>query len=100
MKDLFTASKEDKAIIKKIASRAAEIYKDQYGMEVDVVDIDMDLEACHCNGCYLDLERMLSGRERDLMHDITGINEHLNRETGALEDCFLPRHAVCKTINS
>jgi hypothetical protein len=27
----------------------------------------------------------------DFTHDILGIQKHLNRETGELEDCFIPR---------
>ena len=29
----------------------------------------------------------------NLMHDVTGINAHINRYSGKLERCFLPRFA-------
>lgn len=54
----------------------------------------MDLTACHNNGCPLDLKGLLESKDMDLFHDICGINGNLNRETGELENCFLPRYAL------
>lgn len=55
----------------------------------------MSLEACHTNGCPLDLVRMVQqGKTSDVVHDVYGIDAHLNRETGQLEDCFWPRFAL------
>ena len=51
----------------------------------------MDLEACHCNGCPLRLADMEQADAFNLMHDVTGINMHLNRNTGELSKRFLPR---------
>jgi len=53
----------------------------------------MDLDACHANGWPLDLDAMLTGRSVDMMHDISGINQHLNRDTYHLGGCFVPRLA-------
>jgi hypothetical protein len=53
----------------------------------------MDITACHCNGCPLDLDELLICRDSDLGHDIGGIQRYLNRETGKLENHFVPRCA-------
>jgi hypothetical protein len=56
--------------------------------------IVMDLNACHSNGCSLDFQRLLDASPFDFMHDMIGIQDHINRETGKLENCFLPRLAA------
>lgn len=58
-----------------------------------ILEHQMDLTACHANGCPLDLERMLAARPFDLAHDVTGIANHLDRTTGQLTGHFLPRFA-------
>ena len=65
MKDLFTATTEEREIIERI--------------------------ACHCNGCPRRLEDMASGDHFSLMHDIYGISSHINTSTGELDKRFLPR---------
>lgn len=92
MSDLFTATDKETEMIATIAIRAADIYF-KHGYKVNVIDIAMDLEACHCNGCPLRLADMEQADDFNLMHDITGINAHLNHDTGKLEGCFLPRFA-------
>lgn len=85
----FDITDEDRTLIQKIVHRAEEAGITQ---KADRVTHLMDLTACHANGCPLDLERMLTwSREFDLAHDIFGINRHLDRDTGALTRCFLPR---------
>jgi hypothetical protein len=54
----------------------------------------MDLTACHANGCRLDLDALLTASEFDLMHDVLGIRQHLDRRTGNLMNGFTPRLAV------
>ncbi len=73
--------------IVEIAKRAAAIAK------CDVLTIIMDLTYCIEGGCNLRLDDMLNAREFDLMHDIYGINQHLNHETHKLEGGFWPRFA-------
>lgn len=53
----------------------------------------MDLTACHCNGCELDLDRLLLAPDPDFGHDVCGIRRHIDRRTGKLGGCFLPRCA-------
>jgi hypothetical protein len=60
----------------------------------------MDLTACHANGCPLKLEKMLSWeRDFDLAHDVWGINRHIDRKTGEMPDCFLPRFAEIERLD-
>jgi hypothetical protein len=54
----------------------------------------MDLNACHSNGCPLDFQRLLEASDFDFLHDMIGIQDHINRETGKLENCFVPRLAA------
>lgn len=54
----------------------------------------MDLRACHATDVPLDLERLLNEfDDYNFLHDVVGIKRHMNRETGKLMDCFLPRCA-------
>lgn len=41
----------------------------------------------------LDLEGLRDANEYDFVHDVVGINHHLNRRNGELKDFFLPRYA-------
>lgn len=94
MMDLFTASAEEREIIERIAKRTVEIlcWIDP-DADVDEQDIQMDIEACHCNGCPLRLADMEQADDFNLIHDVTGISAHLNHDTGKLERWFLPRFA-------
>lgn len=53
----------------------------------------MDLIACHNHACRLDLKKLLEADNFNLLHDVFGIKNCLNRTTGQLENCFLPRCA-------
>jgi len=59
-------------------------------LKVDRMSVMMDIEAANIV-CPLDLEKLTSFDDASLMHDVVGIANHLNRDTGTLEDCFLPR---------
>lgn len=95
--DMFTASKEDRQLIAEIALRASRVYV-AMGMERAEIAICMDLEAVHCNGCPLMLREMrdaiYEADYNNVMHDINGIGDHLDRKTGELTGLFLPRFAV------
>ena len=63
----------------------------------------MDITCVHANGCPLDLDAMLraigdSEQETDLIHDLLGIRRHLDRTTGQLLDCFVPRFALPEVL--
>ena len=91
MIDLFTATPAEREIIERIAKRAVALYRKYGNTDVDELDIQMDLEACPCNGCPLRLADMEQADNFNFMHDISGINMHLNRNTGELSKRFLPR---------
>ena len=52
----------------------------------------MDLLAVR-NRYGLDLAALLASDDLNFAHDITGIAIYLNRRTGELTDCFMPRFA-------
>lgn len=86
----FCASRYESFLIRKIVDRAVK----NKAYKRDKLSTEMDLEACHCNGTPLDLTRLLNAPEFDFWHDLSGIRYHLNRDTGKLMDCFLPRMAL------
>ncbi len=84
-------AKETK-LVSKVAKRACELEP-----VLDHQTVMMDLTACHNHGCPLDFEQMLTVDSHHLLHDIFGINRHINRETGKLGGCFHPRLAARAT---
>jgi hypothetical protein len=81
----------DATLIRKIADRAwTEILALRAGGYTRL-DVTMDFQATHANGNPLDLARLLEFPPFDFAHDVIGIVNHLNRETGKLERCFSPR---------
>lgn len=87
----WNATKEDMELIDKITKRAAILYglADARSM----MNLNMDITATHLNGCPLKLKELLAADDYNFGHDIVGISNHINRETGEIEDCFLPRFA-------
>lgn len=84
----FTTTREETDLIAAICQRAESL-----GWERDRMGTVMDLAACHANGCPLDFQRMSEADNFNLMHDVAGIARHIDRTTGKLTDCFLPRFA-------
>lgn len=84
-------TKSDGDLIDRIVKRADDV-AGQLGIE-PIPDLVMDLTACHANGTPLQLQELLDAPRTDFVHDVWGIHRHLNRETGRLEDHFLPRLA-------
>ncbi len=67
--------------------------RDRAKIERPRMDLIMDLSATHSNGCPLDFDKLLGFDDFDFYHDIYGIVKHLDRTTGKLQNCFLPRCA-------
>lgn len=88
----FNTTKEEMEIITQIVDRADKFITDK-NIPYDRVSILMDISATHCNGCPLDLEALLKADDPNFFHDIFGIYRHINRQTGKLEACFVPRFA-------
>jgi hypothetical protein len=89
----FHVSRVEMDIINKIADRAVAMAK-KHGVNYDKMTADMDVTACHANGCPLDLPKLLAADNFNFSHDIFGIARHINRSTGQLENCFVPRCAM------
>lgn len=88
----FDVSRDDSDLIAGIADRAEAI-----GMvtsNYDRMTLMMDVTACHANGCPLDLKRLYEADRFNFVHDIAGIARHMDRKSGQLTDCFLPRFAA------
>ena len=86
----FNCSRTEARLLSKIAKRAVE-KATELNMPIEFSDMEMDLTACHCNGNPLDLEKLLSAPDGDFGHDVFGIRRHLDRSTGELTQCFVPR---------
>lgn len=80
----WTCTKKELKTIKAIVLRA--VGNDGFSLERV-----MDIEAAHCNGNPLDLEGFLKAKTPDFHHDYYGIVNTLDRATGKLLNCFVPR---------
>lgn len=83
----FDTTSADAALIGKVVVRAMS------KTDIDRLELAMDLTACHSNGTPLDLARLLQADEFNFLHDIYGINRHIDRSTGQLNNHFRPRFA-------
>lgn len=89
----FKVTGEERALIEKIAERAdREIFR-PHKFQQSKMDTEMDLSATIAQGCRLDLDKLLKADEFNFQHDVLGIRRHLDRGTGKLKGCFLPRAA-------
>lgn len=96
----WKATKSEYTLATEIAKRATELFEE---IEASVNQqqsaafhrtVLMDIIAVHKNSCPLRLQELLQADRFNFAHDVFGIRRHLNRETGQLEDCFLPRFSV------
>lgn len=90
----FKINRTESLLIGRIVERVVAIRRKHHitTSNGEAQTIHMDLTATHANGNPLNLERMLSWkRDEDIIHDVMGINRHLDRATGQLRDHFLPR---------
>jgi hypothetical protein len=89
----FTASRAEMELITAIAKRAV-AKAIEYDVDYEMLDAEMDLTACHANGCPLDLPKLLAAPDGDFGHDVYGIRRFIDRSTGKLMECFVPRCAA------
>lgn len=89
----FDASREDAQAIMDIARRAV-LLAAKARIDWDFQTACMDITATHCNGMPLRLHELLSADDFNFGHDVFGIRRYLNRETGELGGCFVPRFAA------
>lgn len=84
----FKTTKGDALLIGQIVKRALET-----APTLDAMTLNMDLTACHANGCEMDFGALLRADDFNFWHDVAGIRRHIDRKTGKLTDCFVPRFA-------
>ena len=89
----FDVSIAEGLLIRKIARRAV-AKAAELGIEYAQQWAEMDLTACHRNGCPLDLRKLLEFDDASFAHDVFGIRRFLNRQTGQLGECFDPRSSL------
>lgn len=87
-----TKTKHEARTISKIAQRAVAMAL-RADFDYLLLDADMDITAVHVNVCPLKLEELLAADDFNFAHDVFGIRRHLDRETGELGGCFVPRFA-------
>jgi hypothetical protein len=85
----FTNNRTELEVILSIADRACTIDN-----TISKTTMIMDIDACHCNGNPLKLVELLQADKFDFAHDVFGIHRHINRKTGILGHCFLPRYSI------
>lgn len=78
-------------LIEAIVDRARPLFSD-LGVNYSRMNIWMDLEAAN-RDIPIDFERLLHSDLGTFGHDIGGIRRFLNRETGKIEQCFMPKTA-------
>jgi hypothetical protein len=89
----FQRSAEENRIMGEIVARAQQ---EMPGLDENT--LYMDIAAVHANGTRLDLQRWLEADKFNFWHDIVGINRHIDRKTGKLNNCFLPRFATPQSL--
>jgi hypothetical protein len=89
----FACSRFEHDIINRIADRAVALAR-KHEIEYEKMTATMDLTACHCNGMALDLAKLESADEATFAHDVFGIRRHIDRRSGIIGDCFVPRAAL------
>lgn len=74
----------------KIINRAIKmegvVIKDRMGAEMDIMAAHLD--------CPMKLDELLAADDFNFLHDVFGIRKNLNRKTGKLDNCFVPRFAA------
>lgn len=89
----WDATKEETEVITKIAQRAVKLAAENE-IEYDFMCAQMDITAVHLNDCKLKLEELNGADEANFGHDIFGIRKYIDRSTGKLTNCFLPRYSA------
>lgn len=91
----FRANALERIVIRKIAKRAIAELQALSVAGCTELDIQMDVTACHANGCPLRLDELLAANPFDFAHDIFGIRRFLDRTTGKIDAArFDPRFSA------
>lgn len=89
----WDVSLEEMDLIVAIAKRAVKM-ANELGVDYNQMTAVMDINATHANGTPLRLAELLAADNANFSHDVFGIRRHIDRTTGKLGGCFLPRYAV------
>lgn len=85
---IWNISKADLSIVEKIVNRAIH----EHLINIDEWEaLTMAITAVHLNDFTLDLNKLLNAEIPLFLHDIVGIKKFINRETGTLNNFFVPR---------
>lgn len=87
----FDVYPSERRLIQAITQRAGQL-KFFTGAEART-NLEMDITACHRNGCQLKLIELLQADDLNFTHDVIGIRNCMDRTTGKLTNDFLPRYA-------
>jgi len=88
----WTKDKEVMKVEAAIAKRASSMAT-QAGFTYPILDATMDIDACHNNDCQLKLYELLEADDFNFAYDVFGIRANIDRTTGKLQNCFLPRYS-------
>ena len=88
----WTKDKDTLELEGQIARRATNMSA-RAGGNYPILDATMDIDACHNNGCPLKLQELLDADDFNFAHDVFGIRGNIDRTTGELLNCFVPRYA-------
>ena len=86
----FEVSATDAKLIHAIVDRAVRMEM----LSGSRMDLEMDIEAVHANGTPLRLADLLAADTFNFTHDVVGIQNCIDRNTGGLRNHFLPRFAA------
>jgi hypothetical protein len=92
----FEIAESDRQLVDEIVQRYAAAYSKAMRVEPSkrtLQNLRMDLTATHANGCPMDFAKLLATDNFTFGHDISGIDRHIDRSSGKLLNCFLPRCA-------
>jgi hypothetical protein len=84
--------REDNDLIHLIANRAALFYL-RHGISVKSEFIASELKICHEEICPLRLDGLRDAELHELMHDVSGIHQHMDILDGSFRECWHPRFA-------
>ncbi len=88
----WATNKEGMKLEEQIAQRAV-LMAEGLGIQYDQMTAMMDIDACHCNGNPLRLQDLFVADDFNFAHDVLGIRQHIDRHTGQLQNCFVPRYS-------
>ena len=87
---LAVLNEDENRIMQKILRRAEQLGVKNKKGRFDAMSLEMDLLAVHAR-TPLCLTALANSGSFTFLCDVLGIVRHLNRRTGVLEDCFVPR---------